>query len=69
MTARRRPRPTKASTGRRCPTPCVLAHEALELLKTHYITFPLPNAPHILDIKQGKLPYKAVAEEIEGLTR
>ena len=44
-----------------------VGHEALELLKTHYITFPLPNAPHILDIKQGKLPYKAVAEEIEGL--
>jgi len=44
-----------------------VGHEALELLKTHHITFPLPNAPHILDIKQGKLPYKAVAEEIEGL--
>jgi hypothetical protein len=44
-----------------------VGNEALELLETHKITFPLPNAPHILDIKQGKLPYKAVAEEIEGL--
>jgi hypothetical protein len=44
-----------------------VANEALELLETHKITFPLPNAPHILDIKQGKLPYKEVAEEIEGL--
>ena len=44
-----------------------VGNEALELLQTHHITFPLPNAPHILDIKQGKLPYKAVAEEIEGL--
>jgi hypothetical protein len=44
-----------------------VGHEALELLKFRWITFPLPNAPHILDIKQGKLDYKVVAEEIEGL--
>lgn len=41
--------------------------EALELLKTGYITFPLPNAQHILAIKKGELPYQAVAEEIEQL--
>lgn len=44
-----------------------VGNEALELLKDHYITFPLPNAAHILDIKQGKIEYKVVAEEIEGL--
>jgi RNA repair pathway DNA polymerase beta family protein len=44
-----------------------VGHEAVELLKYHWITFPLPNAAHILEIKQGKLPYKVVAEEIEGL--
>jgi len=44
-----------------------VGNEALELLETHKITFPLPNASHILDIKQGKLAYKEVAEEIEGL--
>lgn len=41
--------------------------EALELLRTGWITFPLPNAAHVLEIKQGKIPYAAVAEEIEGL--
>jgi hypothetical protein len=44
-----------------------VGHEALELLKYRWITFPLPNAAHILEIKQGKLDYKQVAEEIEGL--
>lgn len=44
-----------------------VGNEALELLNTHHITFPLPNAAHILDIKQGRIPYNAVAEEIEGL--
>ena len=41
--------------------------EALELLQTGNITFPLPYAPHILDIKQGKLSYTKVAAEIERL--
>lgn len=44
-----------------------VAGEAIELLKTGWITFPLPNADHILAIKQGELPYTAVADEIEGL--
>jgi hypothetical protein len=39
--------------------------QALELLKTGKITFPLPNAKHILDIKTAKLPYREVADEIE----
>lgn len=44
-----------------------VGREAIELLDTHAITFPLPYALHILEIKQGKLPYQAVAEEIEEL--
>lgn len=41
--------------------------EALELLATGHITFPLPDAAHILAIKQGTRPYAEVAEEIETL--
>lgn len=41
--------------------------EALELLATGWITFPLPNAAHVLAIKKGELPYAAVAAEIEEL--
>jgi hypothetical protein len=44
-----------------------VGQEAIELLTTRNVTFPLPNAAHILDIKQGKLPYQQVAEEIEQL--
>jgi hypothetical protein len=44
-----------------------VGREATELLSTHKITFPLPYAAHILEIKQGKLPYDEVANEIEGL--
>src|SRR5208283_1419446 len=34
-----------------------VANEALELLTTAHVTFPLPNAQHILDIKRGTIPY------------
>lgn len=44
-----------------------VANEALELLLNWKITFPLPNAAHILEVKQGKLSYAEVADEIEGL--
>lgn len=40
--------------------------QALELLETGHITFPLANAKHILDIKLAKLPYRVVADEIEN---
>ena len=46
-----------------------VATEALELLATAHITFPLRNAAHILEIKRGLLPYDAVADEIEGLLK
>lgn len=44
-----------------------VGREAKELLESHHITFPLPYAAHILEIKQGKRPYQVVAEEIEQL--
>lgn len=44
-----------------------VANEALELLLTANVTFPLPNAAHILAIKRGTVPYEEVANEIEGL--
>ena len=44
-----------------------VGREAVELLETHNVTFPLPYAAHILDIKQGKFSYDAVASEIELL--
>lgn len=44
-----------------------VGQEALELLNTGHVTFPLPNAQHILAIKKGLIPYDVVAEEIEQL--
>lgn len=39
--------------------------EAMELLKTNYITFPRPDAAILKDIKTGQIPYEQVAEMIE----
>ena len=44
-----------------------VGNEAVELLKTGNIDFPLKNRAHILDIKLGWLKYDQVAEEIEQL--
>jgi hypothetical protein len=44
-----------------------VGHEALALLQTGGIEFPLSNAGHLLRIKRGELPYKVVAGEIELL--
>lgn len=44
-----------------------VGQEAIELFETGWITFPLPNAKHILDIKMGNIPYNEVASEIEKL--
>lgn len=41
--------------------------QAVEFLRTTHVTFPLPNASHILDIKMGRLLYQEVAREIEDL--
>lgn len=39
--------------------------EAIELLTTHKITFPCPNAELLLAIKLGKMPYSQVEQIIE----
>jgi hypothetical protein len=44
-----------------------VATQALEVLATAHVTFPLPNAAHVLNIKTGKLPYQEVSAEIEDL--
>jgi hypothetical protein len=44
-----------------------VGREAVELLATGRITFPLPDADRIRRIKGGEIPYAAVAAEIEGL--
>jgi predicted nucleotidyltransferase len=44
-----------------------IGYEAIEFLTTHNITFPRPEADHLIAIKQGKVAFKMVAEEIESL--
>jgi hypothetical protein len=44
-----------------------VGHQAIELLSTGFVTFPLPNATHVKAIKQGRLLYQDVAAEIEEL--
>lgn len=44
-----------------------VGREALEFLATSWITFPLTYADHILAIKQGRIEYAEVADEIENL--
>lgn len=44
-----------------------VGHEAIEFLTTYHITFPRPEAKHLLKIKQGALPFQQVSEEIEQL--
>ncbi|MBL0320406.1 MAG: nucleotidyltransferase domain-containing protein [Alphaproteobacteria bacterium] len=44
-----------------------IGHQALEFLTTQFITFPRPEANHLVDIKLGRLPFQQVSEEIETL--
>lgn len=44
-----------------------IARQAVEFLETGRVTFPRPDAVHLLAIKLGELTYAAVAEEIEAL--
>lgn len=46
-----------------------IAREALEFLSSGHITFPRPEAKHLLAIKQGKIPFAEVSEEIETLLK
>jgi hypothetical protein len=41
--------------------------QSLEYLRTGFVTFPRPDAAHLLEIKLGNLPFAQVGEEIEGL--
>ena len=42
-----------------------ISHQAHELLATGHVTFPRPEAPLLLQIRKGELPYARVAELIE----
>jgi hypothetical protein len=42
-----------------------VCHEALELLTTHHVTFPRPEAGLLLQIRKGELKYATVAKFIE----
>jgi len=44
-----------------------VGREAIELLASGRITFPLPDADRIRRIKAGEIPYEAVVAEIESL--
>ena len=44
-----------------------VGREALELLETGRIVFPLAAAPHLRQIKRGEIAYRSVAAEIESL--
>ncbi len=44
-----------------------IGYQALEFLKYQHITFPRPEAQHLLAIKQGKIPFTEVSQEIEEL--
>jgi len=44
-----------------------IALQAVEFLNTGRVVFPRPDAGHLMAIKRGDLPYRAVAEEIEAL--
>lgn len=43
-----------------------VCHEAKELLTTGRVTFPRPEAPLLLQIRKGELPYQQVSELIEN---
>ena len=44
-----------------------VGQEALELLQTGRLSFPLAGAGHLLAVKLGQVPYDAVAAEIQDL--
>ena len=46
-----------------------VGQEAIELLTTGRLVFPLADARHLLEIKLGQVPHEAVADEIAHLLR
>lgn len=46
---------------------CRVGEQAIELLETHRITFPRPNAERLLQIKRGEVAYQEVADYLDEL--
>lgn len=44
-----------------------VGREAIEFISTQYLTFPRPEAKHLLDIKNGKIPFQQASDEIEQI--
>ncbi|MDF2577545.1 MAG: hypothetical protein K0S74_1029 [Chlamydiales bacterium] len=44
-----------------------IGYQGIEFLKNGHITFPRPEAKHLIAIKEGKVPLEKVEEEIEEL--
>lgn len=44
-----------------------IGREAIEFLNTQNLTFPRPEAKHLIDIKLGILPFQQISEEIEQI--
>ena len=44
-----------------------VGYQTIEFLKYQHIIFPRPEAQHLLAIKQGKVSFHEVTEEIESL--
>ena len=44
-----------------------IARQAVEFLETRHVTFPRPEAAHLMAIKRGQIAYPEVGEEIETL--
>jgi len=44
-----------------------VGREAIEFISTQHLTFPRPDAQHLLDIKNGKIPFQLVSNEIEQI--
>jgi hypothetical protein len=44
-----------------------VGRQAIELLKTHHITFPRPDAAELLSVKRGERPYAEVSGQLDSL--
>lgn len=44
-----------------------IGEQAVELLTTGFVTFPRPNAAHLVAIKTGQMKYASVADRVEEL--
>lgn len=46
-----------------------VGYQAIEFLKHHHMTFPRPEAAHLLAIRKGEVAFQQVVEEIEQLVK